>query len=106
MFFDYPLLSLVVWLPILGGIAVLLNGDNSYTRPLSLTVALVTLYLSTWLYMGFDMATSDMQFVEYLPWISAYSLSLGDRWFFDAVNHSHRIFYCDSCNSWLGSNSG
>lgn len=74
MFFDYPLLSLVVWLPILGGIAVLLNGDNSYTRPLSLTVALVTLYLSTWLYMGFDMATSDMQFVEYLPWISAYGI--------------------------------
>ena len=74
MFFDYPLLSLVVWLPILGGIAVLLNGDNSYTRPLSLTVSLVTLYLSTWLYMGFDMATSDMQFVEYLPWISAYGI--------------------------------
>ena len=74
MFFDYPLLSLVVWLPILGGIAVLLNGDNSYTRPLSLIVSLVTLYLSTWLYVGFDMATSDMQFVEYLPWISAYGI--------------------------------
>ena len=74
MFFDYPLLSLVVWLPILGGIAVLLNGDNSNTRPLSLTVALVTLYLSTWLYMGFDISTSDMQFVEYMPWISAYGI--------------------------------
>ena len=74
MFFDYPLLSLVIWLPILGGIAVLLNGDNSYTRPLSLIVSLVTLYLSTWLYVGFDMATSDMQFVEYLPWISAYGI--------------------------------
>ena len=74
MFFNYPLLSLVVWLPILGGIAVLLNGDNSRTRPLSLTVALVTLYLSTWLYMGFDMSTFDMQFVEYLPWISAYGI--------------------------------
>ena len=74
MFFDYPLLSLVVWLPILGGIAVLLNGDNSNTRPLSLTVALVTLYLSTCLYMGFDISTSDMQFVEYMPWISAYGI--------------------------------
>lgn len=74
MFFDYPILSLVVWLPILGGIAVLLNGDNSYTRPLSLTVALVTLYLSAGLYMGFDMSTSDMQFVEYLPWISTYGI--------------------------------
>ena len=74
MFFDYPILSLVVWFPILGGIAVLLNGDNSYTRPLSLTVALVTLYLSAGLYMGFDMSTSDMQFVEYLPWISTYGI--------------------------------
>ena len=79
MFFDTPLLSLVIWLPILGGIAVLLNGDNGFTRPLSLIVSLVTLFLSAGLYTGFDMTTHDMQFVEHIPWITTFGIhySLG-----------------------------
>ena len=79
MFFDTPLLSLVIWLPILGGIAVLLNGDNGFTRPLSLIVSLVTLFLSAGLYTGFDMTTHDMQFVEHIPWIATFGIhySLG-----------------------------
>ncbi len=74
MFFDYPLLSLVIWLPILGGIAVLLNGENALTRPLSLIVSLVTLYLSVGLYTGFNMSTHEMQFVELVPWIASYGI--------------------------------
>ena len=36
MFADFPLLSMVIWLPIFGGIAVLLNGDNNpWARPLA-----------------------------------------------------------------------
>jgi len=79
MFFDTSLLSLVIWLPILGGIAVLLNGDNGFTRPLSLIVSLVTLFLSAGLYTGFDMTTHDMQFVEHIPWITTFGIhySLG-----------------------------
>ena len=79
MFFDTPLLSLVIWLPILGGIAVLLNGDNGFTRPLSLIVSVVTLFLSAGLYTGFDMTTHDMQFVEHIPWIATFGIhySLG-----------------------------
>ena len=79
MFFDTSLLSLVIWLPILGGIAVLLNGDNGFTRPLSLIVSLVTLFLSAGLYTGFDMTTHDMQFVEHIPWIRTFGIhySLG-----------------------------
>jgi len=74
MFFDYPLLSLVIWLPILGGIAVLLNGENAFTRPLSLIISLATLYLSAGLYTGFNMTTHEMQFVELLPWIASYGI--------------------------------
>ncbi len=70
MLFDIPLLSLVIWLPIFGGIAVLLNGDNGFTRPLSLIVSVATLYLSFGLYTGFDMSTHDMQFIETIPWIA------------------------------------
>ena len=79
MMFDIPLLSLVIWLPILGGIAVLLNGDNGFTRPLSLIVSIATLYFSFGLYTGFDNATHEMLFVEHLPWIATYGIhySLG-----------------------------
>ncbi|MBT3505759.1 MAG: NADH-quinone oxidoreductase subunit M, partial [Piscirickettsiaceae bacterium] len=79
MLFDIPLLSLVIWLPIFGGIAVLLNGDNGFTRPLSLIVSVATLYLSFGLYTGFDMSTHDMQFIETIPWIATYGIhySLG-----------------------------
>ncbi len=73
--FDLPLLSLVIWLPILGGIAVLLNGDNALTRPLSLIVSLFTLYASIGLYTGFDMTTHQMQFVEQMPWIAAFDIN-------------------------------
>ena len=44
MIADLPLLSLVIWLPILGGLAVLINGDNNiWVRPLALLVSLLTL---------------------------------------------------------------
>ncbi|MDX1453846.1 MAG: NADH-quinone oxidoreductase subunit M [Gammaproteobacteria bacterium] len=75
MFNDLPLLSLVIWLPIFGGLAVLLidkAGDEAAgmrARWASLIVALATFLVSLPLYTGFDMATADMQFVERLPWI-------------------------------------
>lgn len=79
MFSDTYLLSLVIWFPIFGGIAVLLNGDNAFTRPLSLIIALATLYLSVGLYAGFDVTTHEMQFAEHIPWIATYGIhySLG-----------------------------
>jgi len=75
MFVDYPLLSLVIWLPILGGFAILFNGDNAMTRPLSLIVSLVTLLLSIGLYIGFDMRTHEMQFVEHMPWVPVFDIN-------------------------------
>jgi NADH-quinone oxidoreductase subunit M len=79
MFFDTYLLSLVIWFPISGGIVVLLNGDNGLTRPLSLIIATVTLYLTVGLYAGFDLTTHEMQFAEHIPWIATYGIhySLG-----------------------------
>lgn len=76
MFTDLPLLSLLIWLPILGGLAVLINGDNNpWARPLSLIVSAVTLLLSVGLYVGFDSSTHLMQFAEYAPWISAFNIN-------------------------------
>ncbi|MCW8830551.1 MAG: NADH-quinone oxidoreductase subunit M [Gammaproteobacteria bacterium] len=77
MFADWPLLSLTVWVPILGGIAVLLSGDKgdaTGVRRLALVVAIVTFILSLGLYTGFDISTAEMQFVERYQWIGAFNI--------------------------------
>ncbi|NOQ93874.1 MAG: NADH-quinone oxidoreductase subunit M [Methylophaga sp.] len=76
MFTDLPLLSLLIWLPVLGGIVVLINGDNNpWARPLSLLISIVTLVLSIGLYVGFDNATHQMQFAEQASWISTFNIN-------------------------------
>ncbi len=77
MFADWPLLSLTVWTPIIGGMAVLFSGDNSDTmgvRKLALVVSVITFILSIGLYTGFDASTANMQFVERFEWISAFKI--------------------------------
>ncbi len=74
---DWPLLSLTLWTPILGGLAVLFTGDKGDTqgvRRLALVVSLATFVLSLGLYTGFDSSTADMQFVEKHDWISAFKI--------------------------------
>jgi len=76
MIADLPLLSLVIWLPILGGLIVLVNGDdNIWARPLSLLMSLLTFVASLALYAGFDLSTHEMQFVEQAVWISSYDIN-------------------------------
>ncbi|HEX7047226.1 MAG TPA: NADH-quinone oxidoreductase subunit M [Gammaproteobacteria bacterium] len=77
MFDNFPLLSLVIWLPIFGGIAVLLAGrmgDNA-VRWLALAVSIIAFALSIPLYTGFDFTTAEMQFVEFAPWIEALNVN-------------------------------
>jgi NADH-quinone oxidoreductase subunit M len=64
-------------LPILGGIAVLLAGDQraGMARWLALAVSLVTLLMSVSLFTGFDRATSAMQFSELRPWIEMFDIN-------------------------------
>ena len=76
MFTDLPLLSLLIWLPVLGGIAVLVNGDNNpWARPLSLAISVLTLLLSFGLYTGFDSSTHQMQFAEQASWIATFNIN-------------------------------
>ena len=73
------LLSVLIWLPIAGGLALLAIGDEGDTasaragimRWAALCVSVVTLLASVGLYAGFDPATADMQFVERIPWVAA-----------------------------------
>jgi NADH-quinone oxidoreductase subunit M len=70
------LLSIVTWLPIAGGIAVLAAGDRrpALARQLALGVSVLTFVVSTLLYTRFDAGTAAMQFVEKLPWIAAFRI--------------------------------
>ncbi len=74
---DWPILSVVIWLPIIGGLLVLGSGDRvpNVTRWLALLVSILTFVLSIPLYTGFDVSTAQMQFVENLPWIPAFDVS-------------------------------
>jgi len=74
---DWPLLSLTLWTPIIGGLAVLFTGDKGDTtgvRRLALVVSIITFLLSLGLYTGFDSTTPNMQFVEKHEWISAFKI--------------------------------
>ncbi len=74
---ELPILSLTIWLPILGGALVLGSGDRApnVTKWLALAIAVVTFLVSLPLYGGFDTGTAEMQFVERAAWIPAFDVS-------------------------------
>jgi NADH-quinone oxidoreductase subunit M len=77
MLSDWPILSLTIWLPILGGVAVLLTcdkADSSSARRVALLISVVTFLLSLALYTGFDSTTANMQFVEHSKWIPSFNI--------------------------------
>jgi proton-translocating NADH-quinone oxidoreductase, chain M len=69
------LLSVLIWLPIVGGALVLALGNRaSAARWTALAVALATLVASLGLLTGFDYANPGLQFVEQHAWIPAYDI--------------------------------
>jgi len=70
------LLSVSIWLPILGGLLVLATGDDSrapVARSLALAVSVLTFLVTIPLYTGFDATTAQMQFTERYYWIRAFN---------------------------------
>ena len=76
MSIDWPILSATIWLPIIGGLLVLISGTRSpnLARWLALGVAVLTFLVSIPLYTDFDTTTAAMQFVERVPWIPAFEV--------------------------------
>ncbi len=74
---DWPILSTVIWLPVLGGMLVAFSGDKApnVSRWLALVVAVLTFLLSLSLYTGFDSSTAAMQFQENIPWIESFKVN-------------------------------
>ncbi|WP_457674807.1 NADH-quinone oxidoreductase subunit M [Thiolapillus sp.] len=74
---DWPILSAIIWLPVLGGLLVLFSGDKApnVSRWLALAVAVLTFLISIPLWTGFDASTAAMQFEENLPWIESFKVN-------------------------------
>jgi len=74
---ELPLLSLLIWVPIIGALLMLLMGDKNprLSRAIALILSIGTLLLCIPLYMGFDGGTADMQFVEFASWIPALNIN-------------------------------
>ncbi len=79
MIFSSHLLSTLIWLPALGGVALLLIGDDGdansaragIMRIAALGVSVLTFLISIFLYTGFDNAATGMQFTESVEWIAS-----------------------------------
>jgi NADH-quinone oxidoreductase subunit M len=89
MMLTQNLLSLLIWLPIAGGVALLVIGDDNDVkssraaamRMTALVTSLLVFVLSIGLYTGFDTTTASMQFVERVSWVPAI-----DVWYYLGVD--------------------
>src|SRR5690606_7570965 len=75
---DIPLLSLAIWVPILGGLPVLATGSDRnapLARRLAFAVAVAGFVVTIPLYTGFDTTTSAMQFVELTSWVPRFNVN-------------------------------
>lgn len=77
MLFGFPLLSLIIWLPILIGIVVFATGGDQnapIARWLALAGSILSLLVAVPLYFQFDSIIAGMQFVEYHVWIERFNV--------------------------------
>jgi NADH-quinone oxidoreductase subunit M len=87
MDFMQHILSVLIWLPIIGGVALVVIGDDNdvasaragLMRMTALAVSVLTFLISIVLYVGFDNSTAGMQFVEKSVWVDSLNVfySLG-----------------------------
>ena len=70
------LLSILIWLPILGAVAVMVAGEHrpAMAKGLALVISVATFALGLPLFFAFDNSTAAMQFVEMRPWIEAFNV--------------------------------
>ncbi len=74
---ENNLLSLLIWLPILGGVLVIAIGNHraNTVRWVSLGVSILVFVISLNLYTSFDNTTHLMQFMEKTIWISQFNIN-------------------------------
>ncbi len=77
MWLQSSLLSILIWLPVIGAVATLFTGGDknaAMARIIATIVAIANLLLCIPLYLGFDSSTYLMQFKENYVWINVYDI--------------------------------
>jgi NADH-quinone oxidoreductase subunit M len=77
MLHNFSVLSLLIWLPVFGGILVLSTGGDQNAmraRVIALTICIVSILLCIPLYTNFDIYSGTWQFREHLQWIPTYKI--------------------------------
>ena len=75
MFKHFPILSVLIWLPLIGAVLALCTGGDknaNKARAIAVVVSLLSLALCIPLYLKFDPSRYDLQFLEDHLWINAY----------------------------------
>ena len=79
MFQTIPILSLVIFLPLVGALAILLTrGEEAIVarnaRNMALWTSTVTFALSLLIWFGFERGTAEFQFVEKVAWMPSFGI--------------------------------
>jgi NADH-quinone oxidoreductase subunit M len=75
--FQYPVLSAVVFMPILGAVCVLFvrRGSDTMVKTTALVFSIIVFLMCMPLFTAFDKTTAQMQFVEHCEWIPAFNIN-------------------------------
>src|SRR5690606_12733412 len=77
MLFGFPLLSLIIWLPIFFGLAVLATGSDrnaQAARLIALSGSVLGFLVAIPLYLEFDSTVSNMQFAGTHVWVDRFNV--------------------------------
>ena len=74
--FDYPILSILIWLPILVGLILVASNDigKSLSTTITLLTTLIILIISIKLFQSYDYSLGNLQFIERFVWISGLNI--------------------------------
>ena len=69
--FDYPILSILVWLPIIVGLMLVVSNDfgKSSSALITLLTTFLVFIISIELFQSYDHLSSELQFIERAAWI-------------------------------------
>jgi NADH-quinone oxidoreductase subunit M len=73
--FGFPILSTVIFLPLVGVFFILLLKDDNKVKTTAFVAGLLTLLVSLILFFSFDAGTPRFQFGERLAWIPVYNIN-------------------------------
>lgn len=73
---DFPhLLSILIFLPLVGIIPLLLTNNDAFSRNWTLIITSIVAVLSIPIISGFDSGTTKFQFAEHYVWIEAFNIN-------------------------------